>query len=58
MRDGKAPIELDDATRAKHKSNGLYLFELCKAGLTERYGTDYDAWLADREHASEADKLL
>ena len=56
IRDGKEPIELDEATRSKHKSNGLYLFELCKAGLKERYGTDYDACRADWDSASEADK--
>lgn len=56
VRDGEEPIELDKATRAKHKSNGLYLFELCKAGLKERYDTDYDACRADWENASDDDK--
>ncbi|MGB0415660.1 MAG: DNA polymerase III subunit alpha [Coraliomargarita sp.] len=56
IRDGKAPITLDEETRAKHKSNGLYLFELCKTGLAERYGTNYDACRADWENASDADK--
>ncbi len=41
-RDGNEPITLSDEERAKFKSNGLYLFELCKAGLKERYGVDYD----------------
>ena len=56
IRDAKEPIELDETTRAKHKSNGLYLFELCKTGLKDRYGTEYDACRADWEAASEADK--
>lgn len=56
VRDGKEPIELSEAERLKHKSNGLYLFELCKVGLKERYGTDYDACRADWENASEKDK--
>lgn len=56
VRDGHAPITLSDAERMKHKSNGLYLFELCKEGLKDRYGTDYDACRADWNSASEADK--
>lgn len=55
-RDGEAPIELSPEERAKHKANGLYLFELCKQGLKDRYGTDYDACRADWDNASEADK--
>ncbi len=55
-RDGNAPIELTDEERAKHKTNGLYLFELCKDGLKDRYGTDYDACRGDWENASAADK--
>ncbi|WP_269526319.1 DNA polymerase III subunit alpha [Coraliomargarita parva] len=50
-RDGKEPITLSDEERTKHKSNGLYLFELCKKGLKERYGTDYDAIRAAGEEA-------
>jgi DNA polymerase-3 subunit alpha len=56
IRDGGEPIELADADRIKLKSNGLYLFELCKDGLKERYGTEYDACRADWEAASEDDK--
>ena len=55
-RDGKDPIELSEEERTQHKSNGLYLFELCKQGLRERYGTDYDACRADWENASAEDK--
>ncbi|PXA05680.1 DNA polymerase III subunit alpha [Coraliomargarita sinensis] len=55
-RDGKELIELTDEERAKHKSNGLYLFELCKEGLKDRYGTDYDACRADWENTSGSDK--
>jgi DNA polymerase-3 subunit alpha len=47
-RDGKDPIALSDEQRTTHKKNGLYLFELCKEGLQERYGIDYDA--VRREH--------
>ena len=56
VRDGEEPIELSDDERAKHKENGLYLFELCKQGLEERYGTNYDTCRADWEKASEDDK--
>ena len=55
-RDGHEPIELSEAERIKHKSNGLYLFELCKEGLKERYGTDYDACRADWDNVSADDK--
>ena len=41
-RDGMEPIELSAEARAAHKENGLFLFQLCKAGLKDRYGTDYD----------------
>jgi len=56
IRDSEAPIELAEADRIKHKSNGLYLFELCKDGLKERYETNYDACRADWENTSDADK--
>ena len=56
VRDGEAPIQLSEEERTKHKSNGLYLFELCKKGLKERYGTDYDACRADWAKASAEDK--
>ena len=56
VRDGHDPITLSDAERIKHKSNGLYLFELCKEGLKDRYGTDYDACRADWDNASKDDK--
>ena len=55
-RDGHEPIELSEAERIKHKSNGLYLFELCKVGLKERYETDYDACRADWDNVSADDK--
>jgi len=55
-RDGNDSIELTDDERAKHKSNGLYLFELCKQGLKARYGTDYDVCHTDWDNASAADK--
>lgn len=55
-RDGHPPIELSKAERTQHKANGLYLFELCKQGLYERYRTNYDACRADWQHASASDK--
>ena len=55
-RDGHERIELSADQREAYKTNGLYLFELCKKGLKERYGTDYDACRADWENASAADK--
>ena len=56
VRDAEKPIEMSEAERIKLKSNGLYLFELCKDGLKERYGTDYDACRADWENVSADDK--
>ena len=55
-RDGNDPITLSEEDRAKHKSNGFYLFELCKLGLEERYGTKYDICRADWDGASNEDK--
>lgn len=38
-----APVfTLSDEDRAKHMKNGTILFDLCKKGLKERYGVDYD----------------
>ena len=56
IRDGHQPITLSEAERIKHKANGLYLFELCKDGLKERYGTNYDACRANWENVSTDDK--
>ena len=42
-RDEKAPITLSSAEKSKLKNNGLYLFDLCKNGLAERYKINYDA---------------
>lgn len=39
------PAPLTVAEREDFMANGLYLFELCKAGLVERYSVDYDAYL-------------
>ena len=50
VRDAEKPIEMSEAERSKLKINGLYLFELCKDGLKERYGTDYDANRAVERH--------
>ena len=36
------PTEVDSATPGGCQENGLFLFELCKEGLKERYGVDYD----------------
>jgi len=55
-RDGEDPIELSPEERTKYKANGLYLYELCKEGLKDRYGTDYDACRQNWENASAADK--
>lgn len=42
-REGKPLIELTAEQRERFRRNGEYLFDLCKAGLFERYGVDYDA---------------
>ena len=55
-RDGKDPIELSAQARANHKANGLYLFQLCKEGLRDRYGTDYDATRAAGDQADPEDR--
>ncbi len=55
-RDGKDPIAMYQKARDKLKANGLYLFELCKTGLKERYGTAYNACRADWKNTSDADK--
>lgn len=36
------PATIDRKTRQEYRKNGLFLFELCKQGLQERYGIDYD----------------
>ncbi len=41
-RDKKDLISLNSDQRSKLKANGLYLFELCKKGLRERYNVDYN----------------
>ncbi len=41
-REGKDPISLTVEDRVRFRRNGLYLFDLCKRGLKERYGVDYD----------------
>jgi DNA polymerase-3 subunit alpha len=46
-RDDNPPISLTDEERQKFRRNGLYLLDLCKAGLRERYGVDYDAIRAE-----------
>ena len=36
------PAEVDRSTFGASRENGLFLFDLCKEGLKERYGVDYD----------------
>ena len=55
-RDGEPPIDLAPEKRTELKENGLYLLELCKTGLKERYGTDYDACRTDWANTSDEDK--
>ncbi|MCH8473877.1 MAG: DNA polymerase III subunit alpha [Opitutales bacterium] len=38
----EANFTLSEEERTKLKEHGLYLMELCKKGLQERYGVDYD----------------
>jgi DNA polymerase-3 subunit alpha len=56
-RDQLPPISLNDEEREALMANGLYLFDLCKQGLQQRYGVDYDATCAN-PHAAEADRKL
>jgi len=43
QQDGKDEVcKLDEAQRKELKANGTLLLELCKRGLLERYGVDYD----------------
>ncbi len=55
-RQGTTPVELSRDERAEFHKNGLFLFDLCKRGLKERYGTDYDAVRKD-PGAARADDL-
>jgi DNA polymerase-3 subunit alpha len=43
QREDKEPVILTEQDLEKYRKNGLYLFQLCKKGLMERYGVDYDA---------------
>ncbi|MFO7725080.1 MAG: DNA polymerase III subunit alpha, partial [Oceanipulchritudo sp.] len=43
QREEKDPVSLDETERTAFRRNGLFLFDLCKSGLRERYGVDYDA---------------
>jgi DNA polymerase-3 subunit alpha len=40
-------INLSAEDRLRFRKNGLYLFDLCKRGLKERYGVDYDTVRAE-----------
>jgi len=43
QQDGKDEVcKLSAEEREEHRANGLLLLELCKRGLKERYGVDYD----------------
>lgn len=44
-RDNQDPVRLSKKDIEDLKVNGLYLFDLCKKGLIERYQIDYDATL-------------
>jgi DNA polymerase-3 subunit alpha len=55
-RDGKEFIYLTDEKREEYAKNGLYLFDLCKQGLKERYNIDYDAVRAEFPERLSSDK--
>ncbi|MEM7672212.1 MAG: DNA polymerase III subunit alpha [Verrucomicrobiota bacterium] len=38
------PEPLSEEARQEFRENGLFLFELCKGGLSERYNVDYDRY--------------
>lgn len=52
-RDKKDSIKLSAEELKNLKANGLYLFDLCKKGLSERYQIDYDATLRDTNTGDE-----
>lgn len=54
-RDNHESISLSEQDRENLMGNGLYLFDLCKQGLKQRYGVDYDSTCANPD-APEADK--
>lgn len=56
-RDNHEPISLSEQDRENLMGNGLYLFDLCKQGLKQRYDVDYDSTCANPD-APEADKKL
>ena len=42
-REGQGAEKWDSQWQEKRRKNGEYLIELCKAGLKDRYGVDYEA---------------
>lgn len=57
QREGKDAIALTREQRDNFRKNGLYLFQLCKEGLKERYGVDYDAVRRDHPDLLNPDAL-
>jgi len=53
IRQEKEPIALTKEERDTFATNGTYLLDLCKQGLQERYGVDYDAVKAEQRAAAE-----
>lgn len=56
-REQKEQISLSEDQRAAFRKNGLFLFSLCKTGLKERYGVDYDAVRRDHQEFLNPDAL-
>ena len=58
QRDQKDPIRLSSEKQNNLKKNGLYLFELCKQGLSERYNIDYNHTRQARDQLNKEDKKI
>ena len=58
QRDQKDPIRLSPEKQNKLKKNGLYLFELCKQGLSDRYNIDYNHTREASDQPNKEDKKI
>ena len=56
-REKKEPVSLGEDERSAFRRNGLFLFDLCKSGLQERYNVDYDALRQEHSDLLHPDSL-
>lgn len=53
----EADFKLSPEERAVFKKNGLYLLNLCKEGLADRYGVNYDQPEKSRDYADDPERV-